>query len=97
MFSGARSSYETPDGLMTNRSAPGTRPDTFPPVHTIRPYRTSSAWSAATSARTAAMDASTSAENEGGGVAGSGLVTGSSIGSRVEKSGRASPGTPCYR
>ena len=30
MFSGARSSYETPDGLITNSSAPGTRPDTLP-------------------------------------------------------------------
>jgi hypothetical protein len=38
MFSGARSSYDTPDGLMTKRSSPGsppsrTRPDTLPPVH----------------------------------------------------------------
>src|SRR3546814_5764409 len=55
MFSGASSSYETPDGLMTNRSAPGTRADTLPPVHTTSPYRTSSAWRAANSARVRAM------------------------------------------
>src|SRR3546814_20055851 len=55
MFSGASSSYETPDGLMTNRSAPGTRADTLPPVHTTSPYRPSSPWRAATSARVRAM------------------------------------------
>ena len=37
MFSGARSSYETPEGLITNRSAPGTRPETLPPVQMTRP------------------------------------------------------------
>ena len=37
MFSGVRSSYDTPDGLITKRSSPGTRPETFPPVQTMSP------------------------------------------------------------
>ena len=47
--SGDRSSYDTPDGLITSRSAPGTLADTFPAVHTTRPFRGNSACSAATS------------------------------------------------
>jgi hypothetical protein len=37
MLSAARSSYETPLGLITSRSAPGTRAETLPAVQTTRP------------------------------------------------------------
>src|SRR3954470_5760596 len=51
-----------PEGLMTNRSAPGTRPDTLPPVQMTRPQRMSSLWRRATPSRCRSIAASISGE-----------------------------------
>ena len=45
MLAAVRSSYETPLGLITMRSSPGTRAETLPDVHATSPYRVSSACS----------------------------------------------------
>ena len=41
--SGVSSSYDTPLGLITSRSCPGTRAETLPAVQATSPYRVSSA------------------------------------------------------
>src|SRR5690606_22266914 len=61
--------YPNPDGLITNKSPPGsppnrTRPDTFPPVHTTKPYRTNSPCNRATSPRTTETTDSTPDKND---------------------------------